>query len=78
MKTKEKVVDFLSKYFKELRFGVDNHLGLGDIRLTFEMQKELIEKVEKIFDEKECPHESIVPAIKEDTVTGFVCMDCCQ
>ncbi len=38
----------IRKCFEELRFN-ENHLGLGDIRLTIGMQEEICELVERFY-----------------------------
>jgi hypothetical protein len=39
----------LRKCFEQLRFDKNNHLGLGDIRLTIAQQDEICELVERFY-----------------------------
>ena len=39
--------NFIKGQFEEYRFDKNIHLGLGDIRLTVAMQKDIIQRVEK-------------------------------
>ena len=39
----------LRKYFEQLRFDKNHHLGLGDIRLTIAQQEEICELVERFY-----------------------------
>lgn len=39
----------IRKYFEQLRFDKDHHLGMGDIRLTTGMQEEICELVERFY-----------------------------
>lgn len=39
----------LRKYFEQLRFDKNHHLGLGDIRLTVAQQEEICELVERFY-----------------------------
>jgi len=39
----------IRKCFEQLRFDKENHLGMGDIRLTIGMQEEICELVERFY-----------------------------
>lgn len=39
----------LRKYFEQLRFDKNHHLGMGDIRLTIAQQEEICELVERFY-----------------------------
>ncbi len=39
----------IRKYFEQLRFDKDHHLGMGDIRLTIGMQEEICELVNRFY-----------------------------
>ena len=43
-----KVVNNIRKYFEELRFDENHHLGLGDIRLTIAQQNEILDILEEL------------------------------
>ena len=40
----------IREYFKQLRFDENNHLGLGDIRLTVAQQEEICDMIERYFN----------------------------
>ena len=39
----------LRKFFEQMRFDKNHHLGLGDIRLTIAQQEEICELVERFY-----------------------------
>jgi len=39
----------LRKYFEQMRFDKNHHLGMGDIRLTMGQQEEICELVERFY-----------------------------
>ena len=39
----------LRKFFEQMRFDKNHHLGLGDIRLTMAQQEEICELVERFY-----------------------------
>lgn len=39
----------LRKFFEQLRFDKNHHLGLGDIKLTIAQQEEICELVERFY-----------------------------
>jgi len=39
----------LRKFFEQMRFDKNHHLGLGDIRLTITQQEEICELVERFY-----------------------------
>lgn len=41
------------KTFRELRFDPNHHLGMGDVRLTIDMQDEIEQEVEQLRKDKE-------------------------
>ena len=38
----------IEKYFEELRFDKNHHLGLGDIRITIAQQEEIIAEIQRL------------------------------
>lgn len=43
---KTKAADILRKFFHDLRFDKDHHLGIGDVRVTFGQQEDIVSKLE--------------------------------
>ena len=43
-----KVINNIRRYFEELRFDENHHLGLGDIRLTIKQQNEILEMLDEL------------------------------